>query len=262
MLQKFCTSFDGTELYYLMNKVEIEPLEPFLVFIHGAGSNHTVYKPFFAAFENHNFIAIDLRNHGKSGKSPIEQLTIANIVNDICKVLEQEKISSVILVGNSLGATVAINIAKCAKKKVEKMILFTLFSKRYILCSAFLKTCVALLYQITKPFSRRRKLQFTEYHKYPKRPIWYYPYLDVRGTSITTILKCIKELFTTPLYVSSINIPTQIFICHNDWSTKNSLIKSDCRGNKYIETVDIKSNHVILTRQWEEVLLHVKKFLV
>ncbi len=261
MLQKICKSFDGTEIYYIMNKGHKEPLEPFLVFIHGAGSNHTVYKPFFTAFEHLNFIALDIRNHGKSSTCPLDAITIHNSAKDIATILAQEQIHEVILIGNSLGASIAMEFYKLYKKKTKKLILFTLFSKRYIKAAGLLNALARILSCAVTPFHRNKKKKCSDYHKYAKRPIWYYPYLDISGTSIATILQCIRELFATPLYASNIHVPTQIFICTDDWSTKNSLIKSDCRSNTYIETVDIKANHVILTRQYEEVLLHVQKFL-
>ncbi len=256
--QKMMRSFDGTELYYLINRVNTKP---FLIFIHGAGSNHTVYKPFFAAFEETSFIAVDIRNHGKSGRCPLESVSLHNIAKDITAILAQEGIHDVILIGNSLGASVAVEFYKMDKKRTKKLILFTLFSKRYIKGAWLWNAVARITYVVVKPFYRNQKKKFLDYHKYAQRPIWYYPYLDIRGTSIATILKCIKDLFETPLYVYNINVPAQIFVCQDDWSTKNTLIKSDCKENKLIKVVDIKSNHIVLTRQWEEVIKQAKQFI-
>ncbi|MFA6888530.1 MAG: alpha/beta hydrolase [Candidatus Woesearchaeota archaeon] len=248
-----------TDIYYVINRVNA--ISDFIIFIHGAGSNHSVYKPFFHAFEKHNFIAVDIRNHGNSGRCPLEYMTVDTIVQDILAIIREEKIQYVTLVGNSLGATVAVEVYKKIKKHVKKMVLFTLFSKRYVKFSSMFEVCALLAYYLLKPFSGIRKLRFTEYHKYAKRPIWYYPYLDIRGTPVTTVIKLVKELFVTPIYLSGISVPTLIFISVDDWCAHNSLIESDAKANPQITLLHIKSNHVILSQKYEEVISHVTEFL-
>lgn len=258
MYQKTIHSFDNTEIYYVINK---KNNGPFLIFIHGAGSNHTVYTPFFKEFEEINFIALDIRNHGKSARAPLRTVTIKNIVKDIEVILEKENIQRIIPVGNSLGATIAVELYKAQRKKVQKMILFTLFSKRYIKFSGLLHIIATILFVLVRPFSGWRKLQFSDYFKYGKRPLWYYPWLDFRGTPIASVLKLIRELFHTPLYLYNITVPTQVFISTADHSTKNGVIVSDSKENKNIQIEEIDSNHVILTREYEDVMKRVQKFL-
>ncbi len=259
MKQKTIKSFDKTDIYYIINKAS--PSSEYIIFIHGAGSNHSVYRPFFHVFENSNFIALDIRNHGKSGRCPLEYITIEAIANDVLEIIKQEKITAVTLVGNSLGATVAVEVYKKIKKHVKKMILFTLFSRRYVKFSWLFDILAQAVYTIVKPFSGVRKLKFTDYHKYAKRPIWYYPYLDIRGTPFATVIKLVRELFATPLYVSAISVPTVVFISSDDWSARNSVIQNDCRGNTHISVLHISSNHVVLVRKHEEIINHVKKFI-
>lgn len=266
MLQKTVKSFDGTDIYYLINRStntsnNISSHEVFIIFIHGAGSNHSVYKPFFYTFENQNFIALDIRNHGRSGKAHIENITIDNIVKDIEVIVKKEQIKDVILVGNSLGATIAIAYYKKHRKTVQQMVLFTLFSKRYIYCSWLLNMLAATALFVVRPFSGRRKLMFQDYYKYAKRPFWYYPYLDIRGTPISSVLKLVQELFTYQPSLSSINVPTLIFVSLNDFITKNSLIQSDSKENKFITLINLKTHHITLTRDYEDVTRYVKRFL-
>ena len=260
MKQKTIKSFDKTDIYYIINNASAS--SEFIIFIHGAGSNHSVYKPFFQVFENHNFIALDIRNHGKSGRCPLEYITLDAITKDILAIIEEEKINSIILVGNSLGATVALDVHKKIRKQVKKMILFSLFSKRYTKFSWFFNILATSVYFILKPISGYRKLKFTDYHKYAKRPVWYYPCLDVRGTPVGTVAKLIRELFRNPLYLSSIIVPTLVFLLQDDWSARNSLIESDCKANSYISIINISSNHVVLVRNHEDIINHVKRFVL
>lgn len=259
MQQKSTPSFDRTEISYLINRAS--PKQPFLVFIHGAGSNHTLYKPFFAAFEFNNFIALDLRNHGNSGRSAPEKITIENLAKDIEAVLKAEKINEVIPLANSLGTTIALEFYKNNRKQVKQMVLFTAFSKRYIRFSSLSHIVVSVLSPIAAPFSGWRKLSFQDYHKYKERPIWFYPYLDIRGTPVGTVIKLIKELFRYQISFSSIIVPTLLFISEDDWSTKNSLIRSDCKDNKHITIITLKANHVPLTREHLEIVKIVKRFV-
>jgi len=141
------------------------------------------------------------------------------------------------------------------------MILLTLFSKRYIKHPVLFNNLASMFYTILKPFAGKRPLKFQDYHKYKERPIWYYPYLDFRGTPITTVLKLVKELFQYPIYAYNIKVPTLIFVAEKDWSTKNELIKSDCKSNKNIKLVELKSNHVPLVRIYDDVLKGVNEFL-
>ncbi len=259
MQQKSTSSFDRTEISYLVNRASAK--QPFLVFIHGAGSNHTIYKPFFAAFEFNNFIAVDLRNHGNSGRSAPEKVTIENLAKDIEAVLKAEKINEVILIANSLGTTIALEFYKNNRKMIKQMVLFTAFSKRYVHFSFYYNLFASILAPMVAPFSGWRKLSFQDYHKYKERPIWFYPYLDIRGTPIGTVIKLTKELFAYPLSFSSIIIPTLLFISEDDWSTNNNLIKSDCKDNKHITIISLKANHVPLTREYHEIVRHVKRFV-
>ncbi len=259
MQQKSISSFDRTEISYQINRASSK--QPFIIFIHGAGSNHTIYKPFFKAFEFNNFIAIDLRNHGNSGRSSPEKITIENLAKDIEAVVNTEEINEIILIGNSLGATIAIEFYKNNRKKVKQIVLFTLFSKRYVCFSLGYQFIATVLSPIIAPFSGWRKLTFQDYHKYRERPIWYYPYLDLRGTPIGTVVILAKELFRYPLSFSSIIVPTLLFISDDDWSTKNSIIRSDCKDNKHITIINLKANHVPLTREYQKIVRLVKKFV-
>ena len=147
------------------------------------------------------------------------------------------------------------------RKKIKQLILFTLFSKRYIKNAAFLNAVATIAYCIVRPFSGWRKLRFQDYHKYKERPIWWYPYLDIRGTPICTVLKLVRELFAYQISLPTIITPTLLFVCLDDFSTKNGLITSDCKGNKHISIINLKSLHVPLTRNYQEIIRHVKRFV-
>ncbi len=256
MQQKTFTTKDKVSLFYLYHFVD--PKKPFLIFIHGAGSNHTIYKPFFTAFKNHNFIAVDLVNHGKSGYRDVSAVTIHSLADDIWQLCIHERIKEVIIIGNCLGASIAVEFYKRHKRMVKKTVLMTLFSTRYVRKAWLLRWIASIFYRLLKPFSGKRILKFQDYHK---RPIWYYPLLDIRGTPVTTVVKLVKELLTYNLYVYNLTVPSQIIVAVHDWSTKNSLIHSDCHVNRNITIIDVKSHHVPLSRICDEIIQYVKVFI-
>lgn len=98
-----------------------EGREPVILFIHGYAMNSTVWKNQLEFFKEHKRIIFDLRGHGKSSHSLVSSLE--TLSKDISAILSKEKLKKVIIVGHSLGGTVALMFQKLFPEKVEKMIL-------------------------------------------------------------------------------------------------------------------------------------------
>lgn len=248
-------SFDGTELSYVINKGS----KPFLVFLHGAGSNHSTWKPFLNYFKNNFFIAPDLRGHGRSGRGKV---SIENFSKDLKKIFDREKIEKTVIIGNCLGTTIAVNFYKRFPKLVDKLVLITPFSSEIIRLSKPLGFLNNLTLSFVKMFKSRRKLRFQDYHKHMKKPVFYYPLLDIRGTSITTDLSAIKELFDYKLNFDNIKTKTLVIAANRDHFSKLEVIKKMIKKNKNIILRIIDSNHVPLTRNPEKLIKEVDKFLL
>jgi pimeloyl-ACP methyl ester carboxylesterase len=85
--------------------------EPVLLFIHGGLADRSFWSGQHAAFSNHfKVIALDLAGHGESGSGRLER-GIRQFASDVASVVAAERLHQVILVGNSLGGTVAIEAA-------------------------------------------------------------------------------------------------------------------------------------------------------
>src|SRR3989344_3105328 len=91
-------------LTYVLNKQTKKKSDHALVFLHGAGSNHTLYTPFMRALPHETTLAIDYPCHGHSDRAYV---TIDEIAELLKKIIDKEQIKKVTLVGNCLGATVA-----------------------------------------------------------------------------------------------------------------------------------------------------------
>ncbi|MCP5107847.1 MAG: alpha/beta hydrolase [bacterium] len=89
-----------------------------VVFIHGGFADRTFWsnqvKPFA---EKYRVIAVDLAGHGESGDNRTKW-TLAAFAEDVRAVIEKEKITRAVLVGNSLGGPVALETAGLVPGKV------------------------------------------------------------------------------------------------------------------------------------------------
>ena len=84
---------------------------PVLVFIHGAGMDHTVWalQSRYFAHRGRSVLALDLPGHGKSqGPAPTD---IAAMAEWVVRFLDAAAVEQAVLVGHSMGALVALEVA-------------------------------------------------------------------------------------------------------------------------------------------------------
>ncbi|MFC1722894.1 alpha/beta fold hydrolase [Nanoarchaeota archaeon] len=116
------TSFDGTRIFYRIKRKKL----PFLIFLHGWGTNWTSWKKEIMYFERlgYSTLALDLRGHGQSGK-PEEKSAykFTAFAKDLKKIIIKEKIKDFILIGHSMGGTVALKYWYIYKKRPKALVL-------------------------------------------------------------------------------------------------------------------------------------------
>jgi pimeloyl-ACP methyl ester carboxylesterase len=107
MLNRANTSSDGVPIAYSVSGAA----ETALVFIHGGMSDRTFWDGQHAAFaESFRVIALDLAGHGESGLNRREW-SIPQFGRDVAAVMDAERVSRAVLIGNSLGGPAAIEAA-------------------------------------------------------------------------------------------------------------------------------------------------------
>jgi pimeloyl-ACP methyl ester carboxylesterase len=85
--------------------------QPSLLFVHGAFCDHSIWRyqtAFFAA--NHRCVSVDLRGHGASDK-PLGSYLPEVWADDLTRVIAALGLKSPVVVGHSLGASAALELA-------------------------------------------------------------------------------------------------------------------------------------------------------
>ena len=102
---------DGHTVYIATGNKELKPELPTVLFIHGAGQDHTIWVLPTRYFVRHqrNVLAVDLPGHGRSGGEPLKR--IETIAQWLVQVLDATGIESAAVVGHSMGSLVAVAMA-------------------------------------------------------------------------------------------------------------------------------------------------------
>ena len=113
---------DANNTFYLLNQKKDTPI----VFIHGVGLNHTIWKPQIDAFNN-TVIAYDILGHGKTPLNK-DNISFDDFSNQLINLIDELKIKKIHLVGFSIGSLIARNFASKYNERLESLTL---------LCSIF-----------------------------------------------------------------------------------------------------------------------------
>ncbi len=121
---KYIEEADGAKIYFSSNIVN--PKGPCLIFIHGLAGASPIwnYEKDYFKKKNISTIVIDLRGHGNSTRSDKDGFyRFENFVNDITKVIQNEKVNSYYLIGHCLGGMISLGVASKKPKGLKGIIL-------------------------------------------------------------------------------------------------------------------------------------------
>jgi pimeloyl-ACP methyl ester carboxylesterase len=98
---------EGTKLFYELSGTG----EHAFIFLHGIGLNHQFFSSEINFFnEKSRVLSVDLRGHGQSDK-PNQGYTPEEYAQDLAFLCEQTKIKKAIVVGHSLGGSIALELS-------------------------------------------------------------------------------------------------------------------------------------------------------
>jgi len=102
---------------------ELDAAKPTVVFLHGAGFDHSLFglQSRYFGYHGRNVLAVDLPGHGRSEGPPLP--TIEAMADWVSAVLKKLRIEKAGVVGHSMGSLVAIEFAARHPAQCERIAL-------------------------------------------------------------------------------------------------------------------------------------------
>ena len=113
------TLSDGTSVFAATGGRPFDAEKPVVMFLHGAGMDHTVWAMQARYFSHHGYsvLSVDLPAHGRSDGKPPE--SIPEHGDRILDLIEASGAKDVRLVGHSMGALITLEVAGRADPRVK-----------------------------------------------------------------------------------------------------------------------------------------------
>lgn len=116
-------ALNGRSVFAYAAAHELDPAKRTIVFVHGAGLDHSWWglQSRYFAYHDFNVLALDLPGHGRSEGPPLA--TIGEMADWVKRVLDEKKIKSAAIVGHSMGSLIALEFAARYPENAEKIAL-------------------------------------------------------------------------------------------------------------------------------------------
>jgi pimeloyl-ACP methyl ester carboxylesterase len=114
---------NGSPVYVYTGGREVDAALPFIVFVHGASNDHSVWALQSRYFAHHgrNVLAVDLPGHGRSGGDA--RASVPEIADGLAALLDALAIERAAFVGHSLGALAVLDMAARHPERVSRIAL-------------------------------------------------------------------------------------------------------------------------------------------
>lgn len=102
---------------------DLDASQPTIVFVHGAGLDHSWWglQSRYFGYHGFNVMAVDLPAHGRSAGPALT--TIGEMADWVKKILDEKRIKSAVIVGHSMGSLIALEFAARYPESAEKIAL-------------------------------------------------------------------------------------------------------------------------------------------
>ena len=120
------SGIDSSKTFYLLNqKKQIIPM----IFIHGIGLTHEIWKPQIDFFKNRTTLSYDILGHGKT---PLKKFNISfdDFSEQLINLINELKFDKIHLIGFSIGSLVARNFATKYNDRLQSLTLLGSIYKR------------------------------------------------------------------------------------------------------------------------------------
>lgn len=114
---------DGRKVYAATGGRPFDPSKPTVIFIHGAGQDHTNWQlpARWFAWNGYCALAPDLPAHGRSEGPPLE--TIQDMAHWVARLMDAAGVKSAGLVGHSMGGSIAVEAAAAFPERISRIAL-------------------------------------------------------------------------------------------------------------------------------------------
>lgn len=114
---------DGRQAFAYTAAHALDPAKPTVVFVHGAGLDHSVFglQSRYFGYHGRNVLAVDLPAHGRSDGPPIA--VVPEMADWVLRLLDAAKLEKASVVGHSMGSLVALECAARHPQRVERIAL-------------------------------------------------------------------------------------------------------------------------------------------
>ncbi|MGH8738168.1 MAG: alpha/beta fold hydrolase, partial [Burkholderiales bacterium] len=114
---------DGKQVFAYNAAHEVDPARPTIVFLHGAGLDHSWFglQSRYFGYHGRNVLALDLPGHGRSEGPPLA--SVAEAADWVARLLDMLGLGKAALIGHSMGALIALECAARHPVRVERIAL-------------------------------------------------------------------------------------------------------------------------------------------
>jgi len=119
-------TFNSFGTFYSLNK---NSKKNSIVFVHGVGLTHEMWKPQIDFFSDYTTLTYDLLGHGKTPLNK-SKITFKHFADQLLNLINELKLNKIHLVGFSLGALIAREFASKYSDKLHSLILLGSIYKR------------------------------------------------------------------------------------------------------------------------------------
>jgi pimeloyl-ACP methyl ester carboxylesterase len=114
---------DGRQAFAYTAAHAVDPAKPTIVFVHGAGLDHSWWglQSRYFGYHGRNVLAVDLPGHGRSEGPPLAD--IGAIGEWVFRLLDAAGLAKASVIGHSMGSLVALECAARQPARVERIAL-------------------------------------------------------------------------------------------------------------------------------------------
>jgi pimeloyl-ACP methyl ester carboxylesterase len=114
---------DGRTVYAATGGQPFDPARPAVLFVHGAGIDHTAWQlpARWFAWHGHSVLAVDLPGHGRSQGPALD--SVPELAQWLGRVMDAAGVERAAVVGHSMGGAIALETAAALPERVTRIAL-------------------------------------------------------------------------------------------------------------------------------------------